>query len=366
MDVRKTILFYISSLEKGGAERVFVNLAEYFFSEGYNVKMVTTYHRDEEYSLNPNIERYYSEITPDEETGSRVGNLKARIKKLHDIFAEINPDLVMTCNGKTNMMAIAAAKGLKAKVVISVIADPLMEYYTKLMRIISKTYFIKADGIIVQTKEAAEYFPKRIRNKCKLLPNSLNPAFMLPRYDGENGFEIVTVGRLDENKNQALLINAFLPLKDKYPNYKIMIYGDGVMKSRLAKMIEDNGLVGRVFLKGQVSNVSDTIRNASLFVLTSNTEGMPNALIEAMALGLPVISTDCPSGGPRHLIKDGVNGLLVSPGNVEALIEALDRVLSNDEYRESLGKEAYKLQEELSPSKVNLQWKEYFESVMQG
>lgn len=366
MDVKKTILFYISSLEKGGAERVFVNLAEYFYSEGYNVKMVTTYHKEEEYSLNPNIERLYSEITPEEETSSRIGNLKARINKLHTIFAKINPDLVMTCNGKTNMMAIAASKGLNTKVVISVIADPMMEYYTKLIRIISKTYFIKADGIVVQTKEAADYFPDRIKAKCKLLPNSLNPAFMLPRYEGENTYEIVTVGRLDDNKNQAMLIKAFSSLKDKYQEYKVMIYGDGANKQMLNNLIEKENLTKQVFLKGQINNVPETIRSSSLFVLTSDTEGMPNALIEAMALGLPVISTDCPSGGPRHLIKDGTNGLLVKPRDVEGLRTALDKVLSDSELREALGREAYKIQKDLAPETVNAQWKEYFETVMQG
>ena len=128
--------------------------------------------------------------------------------------------------------------------------------------------------------------------------------------------------------------------------------------------MKDAGLQEHVVLAGRVSDVADRIRNSEVFVLISYTEGMPNALIEAMVVGLAVISTDCPSGGPRHLIKNGVNGILIPPGDEAALADALERMLSNDEFRKGLGAQAYKLQEELAPERVNELWKDYFEELM--
>ena len=300
----------------------------------------------------------------EEVTSNRLANFLRRLKKLRNIFKDNNPDLILTCNGKNNMMTLAAAAGLRCRVVLSVIADPVMEYYTKAMRIIAKTFFVLADGIVVQTKEVKKFFPDSIAKKCKMLPNSLNPEFMLEKYDGPKLKEIVAVGRLDVNKNQAMLIQAFSYVADDYPDYKVVLYGDGEERSNLQKLIEEKGLQERVILAGKVSDVAERIRKSEIFVLTSYTEGMPNALIEAMALGLTVISTDCPSGGPRQLVEDGINGILIQPGDIDALAIALRNLLSDDVYRHELGMQAYKLQQELNPERVNAMWRDYFEELI--
>lgn len=345
-------------------ERVFVNLAHYFLSQNYDVVMVTQYQNEDEYALDARIPRVLSDLTSDETSSNRIANFVGRLKKLRSIFKQNSPDLILTCNGKNNMMTLAAARGLKCRVVLSVIADPLMEYYTKVMRIIAKTLFVFADGIVIQTEQVRGFFPKRIARKCKLLPNSLNPEFILEKYTGQKEKEIVAVGRLDENKNQAMLIRAFSEIAENYPEYKVVLYGDGEERDNLEALIKEKNLQNRVVLAGRVSDVAEKIRKSEIFVLTSYTEGMPNALIEAMALGLTVISTDCPSGGPRQLIVDGVNGILVPPGDDKALTVALNKLLSDDKYRNELGIQAYKLQEELSPERVNALWRDYFEELM--
>lgn len=361
---RKKILFYTSSLSRGGMERVFVNLAHYFLSQNYDVVMVTQYQNEDEYTLDARIPRVLSDLTADETSTSRIANFFGRLKKLRYIFEQSCPDLILTCNGKNNMMTLAAAMGLKCSVVLSVIADPVMEYYTKIMRLIARTFFTLADGIVIQTEQVREFFPKRIARKCKLLPNSLNPEFMIEKYAEKKNKEIVAVGRLDKNKNQAMLIRAFAEIAEGYPEYKVVLYGDGEERDNLETLIQEKNLQNRVVLAGRVSDVAEKIRKSEVFVLTSYTEGMPNALIEAMALGLTVISTDCPSGGPRQLIEDGVNGILIPPGDDKALASALNKLLSDDEYRNELGIEAYKLQEELSPERVNALWRDYFEELI--
>lgn len=361
---KKKIAFYCGSLTKGGAERVFVNLAEYFYKEDYDVCIITQYRKNDEYIISPAIERVLSDLTAEEVGKSRIRNFFRRLHKLRCILKTVSPDILLTCTAKSNFMAMAASTFLKTKVVVSIVADPKMEYYTKLMCLIAKTYFRFADGIVFQTKEARAFFPKYIQKKSVILPNALNPQFLRDRYTGERKREIVSVGRLDDNKNHEMLIRAFAQTADKFPEYKLTIFGDGECRERLEALIVQEGLSERVFLPGLTADVAGAIEKAALFVLPSNTEGMPNTLLEAMALGLTVISTDCPCGGPRELITQGENGLLIPVRDVKALAEAIDRVLSNSEEAEKMGRNAQKLQEKLKPEVANQSWKNYFEEVL--
>lgn len=364
MAEKKTIAFYCSSLTKGGAERVFANLAEYFTEKGYTVYMVTQYKQEDEYCLKPGITRILSDITPGEEKNGRIGNFFARFFKLRNIFKKIKPDIVFSCNGKNNFMAECAGMGLYCRTVVSVVADPKMEYPTKLMRLLAKVLFRFADGIVFQTREAMDFFPKAVRKKGVILPNSLNPQFIRERFEGEREKEIVAVGRLDDNKNHAMLLQAFAGIKEEFPDYRIVIYGEGEDRPKLEKLIVEYGLTGRVSLPGRTDKIEEKIYKSSLFVMTSDTEGMPNALIEAMSLGLCVISTDCPCGGPRELITPGKNGYLVSVRDVGALQKQLRFCLSHPDEMEEMGKVAALIQESMAPDVVNRKWEEYFGEVM--
>ncbi len=364
MAEKKTIAFYCSSLTKGGAERVFANLAEYFTEKGYTVYMVTQYKQEDEYCLKPGITRILSDITPGEEKNGRIGNFFARFFKLRNIFKKIKPDIVFSCNGKNNFMAQCTSMGLHCKTVVSVVADPKMEYPTGLMRLLAKVLFRFADGIVFQTKEAMDFFPKAVRKKGVILPNSLNPQFIRERFEGEREKKIVAVGRLDDNKNHAMLLEAFAEIKEDFPDYRVVIYGEGEDRSKLEKLVAKRKLDGRVSLPGRTDKIEEKIYKSSLFVMTSDTEGMPNALIEAMSLGLCVISTDCPCGGPKELITPGKNGYLVPVRDTEALKEQLVYCLSHPEETEEVGREAARIQESMAPDSVNRKWEEYFGKVM--
>lgn len=361
---KKKIAFYCGSLIKGGAERVFVNLAEYFYREGYDVCMITQYKKENEYAISPGIERVLSDLTEAETGKSRVRNFFHRFHKLRRVLKTVRPDIVLTCTAKSNFMTMAASTFMKTKVVVSIVADPKMEYYTKAMRLIAKTYFRFADGIVFQTKEARAFFPKYIQKKSIILSNSLNPRFVRARYEGERKKEIVAVGRLDDNKNHEMLIRAFAQIADKFPEHRLTIFGEGECRRKLEDLIAEEGLSQRVFLPGVTADVAGDIEKAALFVLTSNTEGMPNTLLEAMALGLTVISTDCPCGGPRELITQGENGLLIPVGDTKALAGAMDCVLASPAEAEKMGQNAWKLQEKLKPEVTNQSWKNYFEEVL--
>ena len=362
---QKKIAFYIGSLRKGGAERVFVNLADYFQKEGYRVLMVTQYQKEEEYDLPDGVERILSDIGEEKVSPSRVVNFFRRLNKLHVIWKEHKPDLVLSCIGKNNFMAVVTTMGTKTRAVVSVVGEAKEEYPSKGMRMLADFLFSRAAGVILQTERSRSFFCKKAGAKAVILPNSLNPVFIRPRYEGVREKRIVSVGRMDANKNHEMQLRAFAALKDKYPEYTLVIYGDGELRPHIEETAAALGIKERVELPGVVQDVAARIGRASLFLLTSYSEGVSNALIEALALGLPVIATDVPSGGTEELMEDDVNGLIIPAGEQAALERAMDRLLGDPACADRLGREAARIQQKLAPERVNPLWKAYFEELME-
>ena len=172
---------------------------------------------------------------------------------------------------------------------------------------------------------------------------------------------VVSTGRLVDFKRFEDLISAFMKIAGKYPDYKLTIFGEGPYRSTLEEHIIElektyPDVKARVFLPGDESKVAEAIKDASLYVLSSLGEGMPNSLMEAMALGLPVIATDCSGGGPASLIADGVNGRLVPVGDVDKMASVIDELLGDENMRKRLGNEASKLKITCSPEAITKQW----------
>lgn len=360
----KKIVFYTASLAKGGAQRVIVNLAESLVKKGYAVTIVTTAKGEQEYTISEKINRVYSDITEEEITDNRIRNFIARYKKLRKIWKKEQPGVIVAFIGKNNFMALLTSMGLKIPVITSVRGEPMEEYYNTVLRLLSKSLMGLSAGLILQTSDAKEYFPKWMQKKSVILDNPLNPDFIDEYYDGERKKEIVTVGRLDSNKNQKLIIDAFSKIAGKFPDYNLILYGDGEDREFLSEYVKKSPYAGQIFLPGAIRNVKARIQKAKVFVLSSNTEGMPNCLLEAMALGIPSISTDCPCGGPRMLMEGKENGILVPVKDTDAMAKAMEQLLTDEELWEKCSKNAYKLTEELHPNKVNKKWEEYINSVM--
>ena len=170
---------------------------------------------------------------------------------------------------------------------------------------------------------------------------------------------IVSVGRLHEQKNQELLIRAFAKISDKVED-NLIIYGQGELREKIEKLIVELKMETRVKLGGIIENVPDAIIGSNLFVLSSNYEGSPNALLEAIALGIPAISTDCPCGGPKEIIEDGENGFLVPVGDVDAMAEKMLYVLKlSQEEINLISKKAKTSAERYRPERVFQQWKNF-------
>jgi glycosyltransferase involved in cell wall biosynthesis len=240
--------------------------------------------------------------------------------------------------------------------------DPNCEYGGKLGGFVGKHMIPHADGCVFQTKEAKSWFPKEFQKKSAVIMNDVDKVFFETERVG--GSHIVTLGRLSSQKNQKLLINAYSKIAGKYLETDLMIYGIGALKDELEEQIRTLGLSDRVRLMGLTKDVPTILAHAGYFVLSSDYEGMPNALMEALAIGVPCISTDCPCGGPRTLMKDGENGLLIPVGDESRLIEALDKLLSNQELADRLGQNAKEEAKKYRTEKVFEQWKEYVEEMV--
>lgn len=361
--MNKKIVFYIGSLARGGAERVMVNISAYLKREGYEVVIVTKEQAKSEHPLPDGVTRILADICGEEITNSRIKNFFNRIKKLRNIWKQQKPDIIVSFIKKNNLMAIMSSRGLGIPVIVAIRSAAFREY-PGIYKYIGRILFEKAEGIIVQTSEQANYFGKKLSRKAYKLPNPIHPDFIGQVVERERVNEIVTVGRIDENKNQVMLVEAFSRIATKFPEMKVIIYGTGSGETAIADKIKEKGLQERVILAGYHADVKSKISKSRIYVLTSRVEGIPNAMIEAMALGLVPISTDFGGGGAKELIKNGENGYLIPVDDVDVLTERLERVLSNPELEEKLRENAIAISERFDPDVVNVLWKDYLNSFM--
>jgi len=221
-----------------------------------------------------------------------------------------------------------------------------------------KIAYKRPNGFVFQTPDAQKYFNKKIQNRSRIILNPLTEKLPEP-YVGERDNRVVAVGRLEPQKNYRFLLDAFAEFIKIHPEYILEIYGDG--EQNIQAVIEEKQLQDKVILKGFSKTVLEDIKSAGMYVMSSKYEGLPNALMEAMALGLPCISTDCPCGGPRLLIRDKENGLLVPLNNVESLVTAMQYVAENKENASQMAEKATKLKEIANLEAITNQWMEYID-----
>ena len=350
----KKILFYIHSLNKGGAERVLLTLAKKL-SEKYEVVIMTDVFDEREYPLPDGIRRIDLQEYMDKVSRVKPEALR-RLMAIRSCCKKEEPDKVIAFMISNAIRAVVANIFSGNKVITAVRSNPYDDYGSSKKRLLLQSVFSFADRIVCQTSYQKEYFNKRLQKKCTVIANPLFSEFCMEPFDGEREKQIVSAGRLFDYKNHKLLIQAFAKVAEKFPEYKVTILGEGPYRTELEKEIAKLHMESRVFLPGDSDHVAEDIYKAAVFVLPSDTEGMPNALMEAMALGLAVISTDCPCGGPKSLIRHGENGMLCKVGDVEDMAGQLQKVLSDDKLREILGKNALSIREDCHIDRISAKW----------
>ena len=358
--MKNRILLYISNLTCGGAERVVVNLANFLVHRGHNVIVLTERLDEDEFILDKKVKRI---ILPNIFGSNRFLNIFNRIKNIRQVFQREKPDVVLSFAGKCNVRALFAGLLLPIPIVPSVRSDPKREYNGGLTSLFVRLLFLSASATVFQTNQARDFFLHKTRRNSIVLMNPINEHFMKTPFQGKKNNEIVSVGSLRKVKNQQMLVKAFGKIADKYPDTILTIYGEGDCRKSLEEMAKQFNIAERFFLPGIQKEIEEKIYKSRIFVLSSNTEGMPNALMEAMALGLAVISTDCPCGGPATLIQHGENGMLVPVGDVECLAECLDIILGNQELETKLGSNASQIQNKYSSEKILKEWEGFIDNL---
>ncbi len=353
------ITLFIGGLIGGGAERVLCNLANYLAERNHEVEIITMSETKETYKLSKDI-KVLNLLRLEERKNKLLGIFK-RFYRLKKYIKNSDTDRYVVFLPRTMAFLLFFRRLIKVPVIASERCDP--EFYTKKTKYLSKHYGKRADLWVFQTEDAAKWY-EGIAKKSVVIPNAINPAFIREPYFGVKEKSIVAAGRLCEQKNFPLLIEAFSRISDQFSDYKLKIYGKGPLESQLKEIVDKKGLSDKVEFMGYVDNMPEQLEKASLFVLSSDFEGMPNALMEAMALGLPCVSTDCPCGGPKFLIKDRENGLLVPVNDVEAMSSAIKEMLANEELQNTCSNNARNIVETLRPEVIYSHWEEVIEEAV--
>lgn len=284
-----------------------------------------------------------------------LNNFK-RVWVLRKALRRSKPDGVISFLDTVNVLTLLAAVGLRLPVIISERTDPAAWNIGKSWSLLRRAAYPFAAALVVQSQGVLAFFPQRVRRRAHVIPNPvLAPPNRAKPDRSSGGKQIVAMGRLGEEKGFDLLLRGFARIASGYPEWSLVIWGEGGQRGPLEALRDRLGLRERVALPGRTREPHDKLRQADLFVLPSRIEGFPNALGEAMACGLPVISFDCPSG-PRELIRDQVDGLLVPAGDVAALAAAMERLMSNADERNRLAARAVEVSERFGLEKVMALW----------
>lgn len=345
----KRYIFFDGNMGSGGAERVITLLSNHMIENNENVEILTYQHAKMFFPIDERVKVH--SVCDECKSKSIVSRLKWMRK-----YIKNNGDCLISFLAPYNMLALVATRGLKVEVIVADRNDPRFVPEKKPVRLIRDLLYKFADKIVCQTDSNKSYFGKVIRRKCSVIPNPVNLPEQWKRAAlvSETKKKIVSVGRLKPQKNQCMLIKAFAEFHKKYSDYSLVIYGEGPMRNELIALSEQLGVSDSVDFPGNESDIFAKISDATMFVLSSNYEGMPNALLEAMCISLPVISTKV--SGAVDLIKDGENGLLVDCGNVNELTQAMIRMASDDNLRNRCAKNAGEINETLSIEAVSAQW----------
>ena len=350
----KKVSFIITDMSAGGAERVMSLIANYLVQNEIEVQIIAIKSGRREYKLDERIQFIHIK---------RNKYLLARfIDRIHLIkYYTKDADAVISFLWHCNVYTILALLLTHKRVIISERSDPDKEMsgkyqYFKWFR---NLCYRRADHIVFQTENAMNYYQN---NKCLYSKGVIIQNPIMPNMPESVEYEhrenkIVMVGRLNYEKNVVMGIKGFAQVNQEFDNkYRLEIYGDGDLKNELERFVKLNKLSGYVSFKGFEKNVIEKIRTAKLFYNTSLFEGVSNSIIEALALGIPVIATDCPIGGTKMIIKPGFNGELVTIGDNEELVKKSLKVLKDGEYWKELSSNALLIKKELSIDSIGKKW----------
>lgn len=354
------------SIGFGGVEKNIAFLSERLIARGESVFIVyikgiiPSYMEKERMSFDSGV------VLEEVEVGQGRGVRRlAQIQRLKSFLTKEKIDIIIGFTKYPNFMACITGKMLKIPVIIAERGDPCVDYQSALLDKLFLKVIAKAEGAVFQTVEAGKFYPQKLQNRSAVVPN---PIF-LTEVPGIAPVEkrnktIVSIGRLDNiQKRYDVMLDAFKLFSAKHNDYQLLIYGSGLDNERIIDWVREKALEDKVLLMGVSKNPINDMVPEGIFLITSDYEGISNSLLEAMAVGMPVVSTDCTPGGARMLIKDHVNGLLVPIRDPQSISNALCEYVENPVLATKCGKEAKKVLIDFSKDRIFSLWYNFINKV---
>jgi glycosyltransferase involved in cell wall biosynthesis len=358
----------IPSLRSGGAERVMAVLADHWAASGRTVTLLTFTPPDEAPFFPVDLRVQHVRLDLDRPSRSIIDGIGANLRRARTLRRAVRasrPDVVLSFMDRTNVLTLVATIGLAVPVIVQEHNDPAEEPMSRPWAFLRRVTYRRAASVVALSATALSYFDGPIRRRGRVIPNPV----VRPRgagvvaADSHPGPTIVAMGRLVPQKGFDLLLEAVARLDPVGRGWTIDIWGEGSMRPELEAARERLGLTEVVRLPGVTPTPGAAMVAARLFVLSSRYEGFPTVLGEAMAAGLAVVAFDCPSG-PREMVRDGVDGLLVPDGDLDALAAALERVLTDEPLRASLAVRAPEILERFGIDRIAERWDDLFSAVL--
>lgn len=350
---REKIIIITKNMVGDGAERVIAQLSNYFVSQGKICKIITLNDDEVFYALDSRVQ-----ILPvGFKSHNKVLDKLMRYSVVRKMVRKEKPDLVLAMPEEIAAYVLPALLGTGVPMYVSERNNPWVMPDVKITRFLRDHMYPFARGVIFQTEMAKSFFPEPIQRKGVMLSNPVDAQRIPAQYQGEREKTVVAAGRLSPQKNMPLLLKAFAAFSQKHPDYRLRIFGEGELREELTELTKTLNIAEKVEMPGRSTVLLEKMNPCAMFVLSSDYEGMPNVLLETMCMGMPVVSTDCRCG-PRDLIEDGVNGLLVPVDDEKALCEAMEK-LTDPEYAKQLADNALKIREKLTSQEVFVSWYRY-------
>ncbi|MBV6272883.1 glycosyltransferase family 4 protein [Alcaligenaceae bacterium CGII-47] len=361
-------MIVIHSLGGGGAERVAVDLATVWLEHGCRVSLVTqTSAAQDAYALPEGLQRHALDLAADSGGGLRALWANGRrLWALRRLMRRERPTVVLGMMTKASILAVLAARGLPCRVIAAEHTHPPAQRLPAAWVRLRRWAYPRAQGVVALTKGTADWLDRHIPGvQTWVIPNAVRwplpqnePVVMPPARAGR--LRLLAVGRLHPIKGFDVLLQAFAAIAALFPEWDLVILGEGEQRATLEAQIQTSGLCDRVSLPGRVGNIGQWYEQSDLYVLSSRVEGLSNTLLEAMASGLPCVAFDCETG-PREIIREGIDGVLVRPAeDPEALAAWLSNLMAHPIERARYARRATDVRDRFSVTRVMSLWEQVF------
>ena len=327
----KKICIAIHGLAHAGAERVAASWANYLAKQGQRVFVLVYACNEDAYDLDARVR-----VVPIADTREAYFQMSkaTQLLNIRKIIGREQPEILISFLPKMQITMMLATLGMRIKRIETVRNNPWIDKDVAGKRFLWNMCFYRSDAIIVQTKEQSLYFPKRLQKRTVVISNPISSDFLNRQKVYSNGevCRFVSVARINHQKNYPMMVRAFSKVAENNPHCQLDIYGAGTQEKiqELQVLIEQLGMEQKINLCGWRKNISEMLTSYDAFLMSSDYEGMPNALVEAMATGLVCLSTDCKTG-PKDMIDHGVNGYLATTGNVESFSEGIQKIIQMEQ-----------------------------------